>query len=102
MHPQTANSESKPLTPPWWTYPYVWMILMGPVLVVMAALWTAYLAHHGADQVLMANSVGPALSAQQIKSNHATTRNEKGIESPVTPPLPLLQQTATHLGDRHE
>ena len=106
MHHQTTSTQSTPLTPPWWTYPYVWMILLGPALVVVAALWTAFLAHQGADQVLLPNSVGPALSAQQIQSNHATTRTDigkgSGTPHPTGLPLSLEQQTATHLGDRHE
>ncbi len=87
-----ASSTSSP----WWTYPYVWMILLGPALVVVAALWTGYIAHQGADPVMSAQSPLPTLSAAQIEKNHATTRQ------PLSPPLSLEQQTATHLGDRHE
>ena len=104
-HP-SLDTENPPLTPPWWTYPYVWMVLMGPLLVVVAALWTAFIAHQGADQVLLPNSVSPALSAEQIKSNHATTRKDlskdKGSKESAKSLLSLEQQTATHLGDRHE
>jgi hypothetical protein len=57
-------------------HPDVWAwVLLGPALVVVAALWTVYLAHQGADQVLLPRGVGPASSANKI-SNHATTRTD--------------------------
>lgn len=100
-HPKTPL-ENASKSPPWWTFPYVWMILMGPALVVVAALWTGYIAHQGADQVLTPSSSSPHLSAQQIQSNHATTRHEIHPHSQPSVTLSLEQQAATQLGERHE
>jgi hypothetical protein len=96
MNPQNAHLDTETQAPAWWTYPYVWMILMGPCIVVLAALWTGFIAHQGADKVLMGEMQAPTLSAAQTEKNHATTR------TPHAAPLSLEQQTATHLGDRHE
>lgn len=37
---------------PWWTYGYVWLIISGPAVVVVAALVTGWIAIHNADPVL--------------------------------------------------
>jgi hypothetical protein len=80
----------------WWTFPYVWMVLMGPVLVVIAALWTAFVAHQGADQVLLGETKTSTLSPDQVKKNHATTRTYS------THNLPMDQPKPSHVGDKHE
>ncbi len=36
----------------WYKEAWVWFVIAGPSLVVIACLWTAYLAIHGADQVV--------------------------------------------------
>lgn len=33
-----------PLSPPWWTFGHVWLVLAGPALVVIASWVTLYLA----------------------------------------------------------
>ena len=96
MNPQNAHLDSETQVPPWWTYPYVWMVLMGPCIVVIAALWTGFIAHQGADKVLTGELQTPSLSAAQTEKNHATTR------TPNAAALSLEQQSATHLGDHHE
>ncbi len=37
---------------PWWQYGLVWLIIAGPVLVVLAALFTAWLAVRTPDPVV--------------------------------------------------
>lgn len=37
---------------PWWTYGHVWLIIAGPALVVVAALFTAWLAIRTPDPVV--------------------------------------------------
>lgn len=47
-----------PLTPPtqtarpWYREPYVWLVLGGPLAVILASMVTLYLAVQGADPVL--------------------------------------------------
>jgi uncharacterized protein len=66
----------------WWRYPMVWLVVGGPLAVVVASLATAFIAAHGADPVLgpeerggiserssMPEAMTPALQAR----NHAAT-----------------------------
>ena len=58
---------------PWWKFGHVWMVIAGPALVVVAAVFTAYLALSAPDPVLARDSdrsnLAPALQAR----NHAQT-----------------------------
>jgi uncharacterized protein len=66
----------------WWRYPMVWLVVGGPLAVVVASLATAFIAARGADPVLGPDERGgisersstpeamtPALQAR----NHAAT-----------------------------
>lgn len=61
--------------PAWWRQPMMWLVVGGPLTVVVAALATAVIAIRGADPVLptqdvqAARSAAPALQAR----NHAAT-----------------------------
>ncbi len=69
--------DKKPDRPPspWWRQPMMWLIIGGPLTVVVAALVTAAIAIRGADPVLptqdepQAGSTTPAIQAR----NHAAT-----------------------------
>ena len=37
---------------PWWKFGHVWMVISGPVIVVIASLITFYLAASGKDPVV--------------------------------------------------
>lgn len=80
-------------TPPWWKFGYVWLVIAGPVAVVIASLITVWLTIHSPDPVVADDyyrqgieinktleqtepSLTPALQAR----NHAATRG-----SPSTP-----------------
>lgn len=67
-----------PVARPWWREPMLWLVLGGPLIVVVAAIGTAVIAWRGADpvvtdmpaQVLSADpSTEPAVKAR----NHAAT-----------------------------
>jgi hypothetical protein len=47
--PQGAESESQL---PWWRYRMVWLVVGGPLVVVIASIATAVVAIRGADPVL--------------------------------------------------
>ena len=82
---------------PWWRFGYVWLVLSGPAIVVVAGFVTLYLAMSGADPVIDKNyyqkgieinrtladkpeSLAPAMQAR----NHAAT----GVKSPTAQPKP--------------
>ena len=87
---------SKQTSGPWWKFPYVWMVVGGPAVVVVASFATLYLAITRPDPVVdgdyyrkgseinktlsdNASSVAPAQTAR----NHAAT----GV-NPVKSPSP--------------
>jgi len=85
-------------TKPWWKYGYVWYIIAGPFLVVVAGFITLYLAITRPDPVIDDNyyrngieinktlnaqrdSLAPAVQAR----NHAATGIKPMQEKPTTP-----------------
>lgn len=53
-----TQTEHKPATP-WWKEPYVWLVIGGPAIVVVAGIYTAVIAARGADPVLDRNAAQP-------------------------------------------
>jgi hypothetical protein len=49
---------------PWWSYGHVWLVISGPLLVVVASVVSGYVAFQGNDTVLLAKDEA-ALSAQR-------------------------------------
>lgn len=49
--PQTSPPQPTPASP-WWRHPMMWLVVGGPVLVVVAAIVTAVIAVRGADPVI--------------------------------------------------
>ena len=73
-------------TTPWWSYGHVWLVLSGPLLVVLASIISAFVAFQGNDTVMQGRdeseiaalramqadrdrSLAPAVQAR----NHAAT-----------------------------
>jgi hypothetical protein len=61
---------------PWWRYPMVWLVIGGPLLVVIAAIATAVIAFKNVDPVLdtsidqvTAPSEAPAAKARNHAAN---------------------------------
>ncbi|MEY4765624.1 MAG: hypothetical protein RI907_2297 [Pseudomonadota bacterium] len=82
MNP-TANA-SKPMHAeqgrPWWRYPIVWLVVGGPLTVVVASLFTVGIAVRHVDPVLdtsakgkVASQESPALQAR----NHAAEQAQQ-------------------------
>ena len=60
MNSTAANSASNlPSHAPsvWWKEPYVWLVVSGPAVVVVAALFTAYIAMSSPDPVIDKNQI---------------------------------------------
>ena len=92
MTPQ--NPALKP-PQPWWTFGHVWLVLAGPVLVVVASFVTFYLAANGQDPVLTgrhdpvveaaaAQGSGALAPAMQAR-NHAATGGTQPLPTPNKP-----------------
>jgi uncharacterized protein len=79
---------------PWWRFGMVWMVVAGPVVVVVAGLLTFYIAARNPDPVLQ---VTPRTAAQERQGithapamqgrNHAATGQVPAMgAAPVTAP----------------
>jgi hypothetical protein len=79
MSQTTVSEESKRL---WWSYGHLWLVLSGPLIVVVASFITFYLAANGQDPVLTQSSgEGKSTTAETLTTlapavqarNHAAT-----------------------------
>lgn len=57
----------------WWREPMMWLVVGGPLTVVVAAIITAVIAIRGADPVLDTRATEPAVQAR----NHAASPTVK-------------------------
>jgi hypothetical protein len=46
------TTPSTPSVQPWWRYGHVWLVISGPLLVVIAAFVTAFIAVRNPDPVI--------------------------------------------------
>jgi hypothetical protein len=60
MSTTATSSVADAEAPPWWRVGFVWLVLGGPLLVVVASLVTVAIAAAGAEEVL---TVAPSYSA---------------------------------------
>lgn len=49
------HQQSQKTTTPWWKFGHVWLVISGPVAVVLAGFFTFYLAVKGVDPVVDEN-----------------------------------------------
>ena len=75
--PSPASASQQPPVP-WWREPMVWLVIGGPLVVVVAGVVTAVIAVRGADPVIKAepDSRFEAQPAVQGR-NHAATQGQK-------------------------
>jgi len=64
------NNVEHPVLP-WWRVRMVWLVIAGPLLVVLAGLVTAVMAVRGADTVVHAQAATPSLAPAIQARNHA-------------------------------
>ena len=77
------SAQTTPEAPPWWQFGHVWLVVAGPLVVVMASFFTFYLAYSGMDALVteadfppggqrlqsQSTNLAPAMQAR----NHAAT-----------------------------
>ncbi len=69
----TLPAEPASMTVPWWRLPIVWMVIGGPVLVVVASFVTLTLAIRHPDPVLETRASTAAEQPAVQGRNHAAT-----------------------------
>jgi uncharacterized protein len=57
----------------WWRFPMVWMVIAGPVVVVLASFVTFYLAASGKDPLVDEDYYRNGLAAQQATGEKASS-----------------------------
>lgn len=56
---------------PWWRFPMVWLVIAGPLIVVVAGFATLALAMHGGDTPITAAAKAGSLAPATQARNHA-------------------------------
>ena len=80
-------------TQAWWQYGHVWLVLAGPIIVVVAAVVTAYIAMRAPDPVLAQDyyrrglEMNHTLAQEKAKqlAPALQTRNHVVTPEPVSP-----------------
>ena len=77
------STQTSPEEAPWWQFGHVWLVVAGPLVVVLASFFTFYLAYAGMDALVteadfppggqrvqsQPSNLAPAMQAR----NHAAT-----------------------------
>jgi hypothetical protein len=84
--PEATPEGAAPATP-WWRYPMVWVVLSGPIVVVVASLVTAAVAWRHIDPVVAQTPDGVLRAADDV----ATTSDPK---DPLAPALKARNHAA--------
>ena len=93
-----SPSSASPAPQPWWKYGHMWMVVGGPLIVVVASFITLYLAISTPDPVYTdATRARPAdevdLTPAMQARNHAATG--------VVPQAPAHAETESHPTPQH-
>lgn len=73
--------------PPWWTYGHVWLVLSGPLVVMIASFATLYLALTRPDPVVSEDYYQQGLQINQLRA--------VGRDPSLTPALQARNHAAT-------
>ena len=65
------TTPSIPTVQPWWRYGHVWLIISGPLLVVIAGFVTAYIAIRNPDPVIAEDYYRQGLEINQTLKDPA-------------------------------
>ena len=82
------SSASKSTNPPWWSYGHVWLVISGPMIVVVASFITFYLAAHGQDPVLSQSNGEADLKTQDARTTLAPAMQARNHAATGTLPSP--------------
>lgn len=82
----TALAKETPVSPPWWKFGYVWLVIIGPVTVVFAGFYTLWLAIETPDPVISEDYYrqGVEINKTLVDKDYLPALN--GRNHAVTPP----------------
>ena len=82
----TDPKNDKPAAKPWWRHGFVWMVVGGPAVVVVASVVTAVIAARGADPVVDADYYRRGVEInQQLRSERALLPANQARNHAATP-----------------
>jgi hypothetical protein len=61
---------------PWWREPYVWLVVGGPLIVVVAGITTAYIAMKDPDPLINTQQQQQKLIQQQTPAGEVATKDD--------------------------
>lgn len=86
MTTTTNLAESaKPVSPPWWKFGYVWLILAGPTIVIFAGFYTLWLAIKTPDPVVSEDYYREGIEINKTLVDKALLPALNGRNHAVTP-----------------
>jgi hypothetical protein len=74
-----AMNTSTPLAAlhrPWWKEPFVWLVIGGPLIVVVAGIFTAYIAMKDPDPVINTKQQHQKLLQQELPAGAAPNKDD--------------------------
>jgi uncharacterized protein len=76
--------------PPWWRLPIMWLVVGGPLAVVVASFVTAWLAIDGADPIVPHGSLvlEVARSGAKARGDAPAQQARNHAATPVAPTVP--------------
>lgn len=91
-----ANTLEKD-TKPWWKYGYVWLVISGPAVVVVAGFYTLWIAISSPNIVLNDESSNRGAEVQKSTEKLDSTKNALNV---LMPALKGRNHAATPISDR--
>jgi hypothetical protein len=82
------SSATKSTDHPWWSYGHVWLVISGPMIVVVASFITFYLAAHGQDPVLTQSNGDADPKTQEARTTLAPAMQARNHAATGTLPSP--------------
>ena len=70
---------------PWWKFPYVWMVIAGPAIVVVAGFATLWLAIRTPDPVIAADYYRQGLEINKTLADKKLMPAQTGRNHAATP-----------------
>lgn len=83
----TQTLKTSPVARAWWREPYVWLVIGGPAVVVVAGIATAIIAMSNPDPVLERNVSAPSSQGAKEAFTHAPASQARNHATTATVPV---------------
>ncbi|MEJ8856868.1 FixH family protein [Variovorax robiniae] len=70
---------------PWWRFPLMWLVVGLPATVVVAGLYTAWIAMHGTDSVVEEDYYRKGIEINRTLADKSLLPAQKGRNHAMTP-----------------